>query len=90
MIGKLHTTVRTNNGITTVQLHDTNVATFNEKEITLNTGGFFTNTTKRRMNQAAQTFNLGFMVYVKDFQWFAEYKGKTFSFNDGNVLTILR
>ena len=52
--------------ITKVVYHDTAVVTFNDDHIILDTGGWWTRTTKARMNQAAQQFGLGY--YVKQVQ----------------------
>lgn len=37
--------------------------------VTLNTGGWSTVTTKRRMNQAAEHWGYGFRVSQNDFEW---------------------
>ena len=79
-IGSHKTSVFTHENTTFVKYHWTNVVSFNEDTITLNTGGFETNTTKTRMNQTSNQFNLGFRVYQKNFDWFVEYAGKTFEF----------
>jgi len=72
-----------------VRYHETNVVEFDDKEIKLNSGGWFTQTTKRRMNQASGVYNLGYYVYQKDGQWITEYKGKLFPWN-GDMMTIER
>ena len=71
-IGQHKTTVSTDNGITRVVYHVTPVVKIDwEKRIvTLNTGGWSTVTTKLRMNQASNQFDLGFHVYQKDWNWF--------------------
>ena len=38
--------------------------------ITLNTGGYKTVTTKRKMNQAADQFCLGYSVQQRDHKWY--------------------
>ena len=73
----------------TVKYQNTYVVSFNDVSIILNTGGWFTNTTKTRMNQASNQFGLGYQVYQKDFEWFVDYKGKTHQF-DGNELILTR
>ena len=84
-IGKHKTTITTDNdNITRIRYHSTNVVSFDHGTIELNTGGFTTATTKTRMNQASNQFNLGFKVYQKDFQFFVDYHGKTFSL-DGRL-----
>ena len=41
------------------------------------------------MNQARQTFGLGFEVYQKDWEWFVEYKGETIEYQ-GDTLILDR
>lgn len=72
-LGKTATSVRTENGWTIVRYHDTDVVSFNEKEIILRTGGWRTTTTKLRMNQASNQFGLGYQVWQKDFQWYISF-----------------
>lgn len=48
--------------------------------ITLDTGGYKTVTTKRRMNQAAYQFDLAFTVFQKDHKWFVNWKGENIPF----------
>ena len=81
-LGKIATTVRVNEeGKTEVVYHQTAVVTFDDETITLNDGGWATMTTKTRMNQASNQFGLGFRVYSKDWQWYADYKGEVIPFN---------
>ena len=79
MIGTHKTTVTTDNGTTEIVYHSTKVVKFNNNTITLNTGGWKTNTTKNRMNQTSQQFDLGFNVYQKNWEWYLEYNGNTYS-----------
>ena len=58
---------------THVQYHATVVVSFTESAVTLNSGGWRTVTTKLRMNQASNQFNLGFQVYSKRRAWFVSY-----------------
>lgn len=71
------------NGRLTVVYHSTPVVERTETEIVLDTGGWFTQTTKTRMNQASSQFGLRYQVYQKNFQWFVDYQGKTYTF-EGN------
>lgn len=41
-----------------------------DKSVTLNSGGYQTVTTKRKMNQAARQFSLGYGVHQRNFDWF--------------------
>ena len=81
-IGKVATSVFTSpeDGLTRVVYHSTPVVTWGKGVITLRTEGWFTSTTKTRMNQASRQFNLGFSVFQKDRKWFAEYRGKIVPF----------
>jgi len=72
-----------------VSYHNTDVVKWNDSTIILHTGGWRTNTTKVRMNQASNQFNLGYQVYQKDYNWFVTYRGTTYEFT-GNSLTLQR
>ena len=76
------TSIRTAHGITRVQYHRTIVVKFDANEIILDTGGWRTVTTKLRMNQASNQFDLGYQVYQHDFNWFVVFKGRTRQFVD--------
>ncbi len=80
------TNVRTDNGDTVIRYHETDVVRFNEHDITLNSGGWQTSTTKTRMNQASNQFGLGYQVYQKDYNWFVSFCGEEIEYNDGLVL----
>jgi len=86
-VGKTATTVRQDNGIISVVYHATEVVRVEGGVITLNTGGWFTNTTKTRMNQAANQFGLDFYVSQCRGQWYATHKGETQEFV-GNTVQI--
>ncbi len=85
-IGKGNTTIKTVNGETIITFHWTEVVKFNDKTITLNSNGWKTNTTKNRMNQTSNQFDLGFIVTQKDFSWYVTFKGETVDFRDGMIL----
>ena len=89
MIGTHKTTISDDGGKKTVRYHNTNVVTFDNNRVTLDTGGWTTYTTKKRMNQASQTFGIGFEVYQKDWEWFVEYKGETIEYQ-GDTLILDR
>ena len=74
---------------TKVVYHKTAVVSFNNHTILLKTGGYKTRTTKLRMNQASQVFNLGFEVFQKDFIWYVKFNGVTKEFED-NTMVISR
>lgn len=74
-------------GLTTfVKYHSTPVVCFDGEKIVLNSGGWLTPTTKRRMNQAAKQFELGFSVYQKAGNWAVVFDGQKMDFHDGMVL----
>ena len=62
----------------------TDVATLKNDTVYLNTGGWFTRTTKVRMNQFANHFCNGrFSVYQKNHEWFVRLAdGTVLPFND--------
>lgn len=64
------TTIYTENGETVVRYHQTAVVRFSKDSITLNSGGWRTNTTKTRMNQAANQFGLGYQVVQDRGNWY--------------------
>ena len=54
-----------------VTYHNTIVVkVINDRFVILNTGGWYTTTTKRRMNQASIQYSLGYSVYQCDFVWY--------------------
>ena len=85
-LGKHKTTITKELGIgnedyMVVRYWNTDIVKFNNERIILNTGWWSTATTKRRMNQTSEQFNLGYQVYQKNYNWFVEYQGKTIPFN---------
>jgi hypothetical protein len=85
-IGTTATIVRTRDGKTEVTYHNTTVVSFDADKIILNCGGWWTSTTKNRMNQTSNQFDLGFRVSQKDFLWYVEYQGKVIEFNENRIL----
>jgi hypothetical protein len=77
---------RDSNGNQFVQYHYTRVVEWNSREIILNTGGWETPTTKNRMNQTSNQFNLGFSVYQKNHNWYVSYKGEDIKFEGDKVV----
>lgn len=75
-LGKTATTVTQGPHGLRVTYHETDVVTVSKTgRITLNTGGWFTNTTKLRMNQAAYVYNLGYRVYQEKRKWYVRLAG---------------
>lgn len=85
-VSKHNTTIFNDGTHTVVKFHYTDVVKFNHREIVLDSNGYQTYTTKVRMNQASNQYNLGYYVYQRDFEWFVNYQGRTLEFYDGMVL----
>lgn len=68
-IGRTATTITTENGTTKIRYHSTVIVEFNHEKIILNSGGWYTATTKTRMNQTSSQFDLGFSISQKDYEW---------------------
>lgn len=81
-----NTTITERDDYMNVTLHSTDVVRFNEQEIILDSGGWNTFTTKARMNQCSNQFNLGYKVIQRDFKWYVEWKGDLLPFADGMKL----
>lgn len=81
------TTVSSDNQYMRVTYHSTDIVKWSSSEIILNTEGWMTSTTKRKMNQAANQFGLGFAVYQDDYIWYVTFKGQTMLYKDNMVLT---
>ena len=64
----------------------TDIVRFNASRVVLNSGGYETVTTKRKMNQAARQFGLGYSVFQKAHVWYVAHKGQTLPFVDGMEL----
>lgn len=82
-IGKVATTVQVQDGSTRVTYHQTTVVQFSADLIVLNSGGWRTATTKSRMNQASNQFNLGYHVYQEKKVWYVRWCGESLEFEDG-------
>jgi len=89
---KLHTFIHYNPhpNLTEIIYYSTKIVSFNNDKIILDTGGHFTPTTKRRINQTSQMFNLDFEVIQKNWQWIVTYKDEKYIFNTDKPLTIQR
>jgi len=87
-IGRTATTVRNSDGVLSVVYHATEVVRKEAGKITLRTGGWFTATTKSRINQAANQFGLCFQVWQRDHKWFVSLpNGKEVPF-EGEEITF--
>lgn len=77
------TSLRTENGVTIGRYHNTDVIKWDDKTVTLNSGGFETRTTKKRLNAASHQFGLNFSVYQKKHVWYVVLpNGNTVDFVD--------
>jgi hypothetical protein len=90
-IGRVHTTRGKDkeSGFYRVKYHETNVVSFDDKTIILDNGGHRTATTKTRMNQTSNEFDLGFHVYQEKGEWFVLYQQVATPYKD-EVFTITR
>ena len=80
------TVVYAEEGKTKVIYHSTAVVTWDENSIVLNTGGYRSVTTKRKMNQASRQYDLGYSVFQKNHEWYVEYKGKTIPYDNDDLI----
>ena len=88
-LGKVATTARVVDQVLSVVYHNTEVVRVDATSITLNSGGYKTATTKTRMNQAANQFDLGYQVNQERGVWFVRHRGNVIPF-DGDEITIPR
>lgn len=88
-VSGVKTSVQVVNGETSVRYHSTDVVCFDWKKITLRSGGWRTVTTKLRMNQASNQFDLGYSVYQEKGDWYVVFGSTTYDFKDGMTLDRL-
>lgn len=91
-LGKTATTilVDSTSGMTNVCYHNTNVVSFNEKKIILNSNGWRTATTKLRMNQAANQFDLRYVVSQKNGNWYVYNTANGTQYDYKDMMVIKR
>ena len=68
----------------------TDIVKVTNNEVILNNGGWYTSTTKRRMNEISDALGFDFKVYQKNYNWFVEVndlngKIKIFCFQQNEV-----
>lgn len=85
-VGSHKTSVFTENSVLKVCYHNTIVVEVTDDSIVLRCGGYYTNTTKRRMNQASRQYGLGIHVYQVNYDWYVGYNGKVLPFEDGMII----
>src|SRR6185436_8413952 len=67
---KLNTTVRLEGLETIVKLYNTDIVTSHPQYVKLNNGGWYTATTRNRINQASDEIGFGVKVFIrKGFMW---------------------
>ena len=83
-MGYLNTFIDYNEFGVKVKLYNTTIYEVTEESYIFNTDGFKTVTTKRRMNQISEDFNLGFEIYQKNYCWFVydSITNKTYKFGN--------
>lgn len=87
-IGSHKTTIYTNEeGLTCVKYWNTDVIKFNESKIILNSGGYYTVTTKTRINQAFNQYNLNCSLFQKKGEWFVKQNEKVIPFLNNMVIS---
>lgn len=88
-VGTVATSVFNDYGVMKCVYHHTVVVEWDNKHITLRTGGWKTLTTKTRMNQVSNQYGLGYQVYQEKFNWYVKFKDQIISFDD-NTLDLVR
>lgn len=84
---------RSSRAVRVVKYHDTEVITATvpvngRVNVTLDSGGYRTKTTKRRMNQASQQWGLSLWVYQHKGKWFvSSVTNGLMEFTDGMTFT---
>ena len=70
-----------------VTFHNTAVVqVVNDRYVILNSGGWLTPTTKRRMNQASEVYRLNYIVYQKGWIWYVKTPSTTAEFVDNIII----
>jgi hypothetical protein len=86
MIGTHKTTVSVRDGMICVTYHNTDVVRFNDSIIELDTGGYYTATTARRMNEASDCFGLGYHVKRERGEYVVSLKTGSWKFTEKTSL----
>lgn len=74
------------NGKTAIRLHNTDILIFDNGTVTLDSGGWQTHTTKRRLNRFLPG---GYSISQKNFEWFVNTpNGEKVAFSDGMTLMV--
>ena len=77
-----------NTNCSTVVLHRTAIAVYdhNTQALKLNTGGWYSVTTKSRLNAILSELIAGARVFQKQFDWYLSYNNQTVDFWDNMIL----
>ena len=77
-----------NTDCSTIVLHRTAIAVYDHKNqaLKLNTGGWYSVTTKSKLNAILQGLIAAASVFQRDFIWFLNYNKSTHNFFDGMIL----
>ena len=81
-------TISKKDGATFIKYYKTIIVQFSENLILLNTGGWFTASTKAKMNGISESFDLGFKVFQKNSKWFVDYKNEKIPFSEAGACII--
>lgn len=84
-ISGVATTVKPENGWIVVRLYATDVIKINlaGRRAVLNSGGYRTETTKRRITQAMNQYGIPATIWQQAREWFVKTPSGTFPFKDG-------
>lgn len=77
-----NTTVSEEDNQKCVKLYDTEIVRFDQNVIVLDSGGYFTKTTKNRINEVSREFDLGIYVSQKGGNWYVEVGDKVIDFEN--------
>ena len=77
-----------NTNCSTIVLHRTAIAVYdhNTQAVKLNTGGWYSNTTKSRLNAILSEVKYGCSVFQKNWNWYVSFNRQTQDFIDGMIL----
>ena len=82
------TVTRNRDGATVCTLHSTQIVKAHDNYVVLDSGGWQTVTTKRRMNECFREWDLPLSVFQKDFDWFVDTPHGRLEFRDGMQIAI--
>ena len=73
-----------------IYLHGNHIATVTDNDLTLYSGGgWFTNTTKSRLNALIQEFSFKGGIFQKNFNWYVQMFKTVTPFHEGITLPII-